>query len=271
MVAKFSARSWLNRIRWARNSASASISLITPAIDVSPLPFPAGSSAAAVELGGQLVEAYRDDIRVFRDPAGRDVLDSATERYVDTLLLHDGVDGRGERGQEAIDLPVPVGEVLGHPAEHRPQRIDGFPDRGRRHGIADALQLFTMRLEDRLPQLHPQVRGGAFLPGSGQQAVGQDGGPDGLPQGQVGGRGHGRLDGPFQLAHRLHLPLVKASWAKAYREAVENGLNFSTCSAGHSVSRYRARSSSRLAAADTPSRASLSAGDSTRRTARRPK
>src|ERR1700726_2301420 len=166
MVAKSSARSWLNRIRWARNSASASISLITPAMHVSPVPFPAGSSAGAFEFGGKLVEAYRDDIRVFRDSAGGNVLDSAGKRYVDVLVLHDGVDGRGQRRQEAVDLPVPIGEVLGHLAQHRPQRIDGLPDRGRRHRIADALQLFTMRLEYRLTQLHPQVGGGALLPGA---------------------------------------------------------------------------------------------------------
>src|SRR5271169_4392730 len=372
MVAKFSARSWLNRIRWARNSASASISLITPAMGVSPVSFPAGSSADSFEFSGKLVEAHRDEIRVFRDAAGGDVLDSAGERQVDVLVLHDGVDGRGERRQEPIDLPVPVGELLGNLAQHRPQRIDGFGDRGRRHGVADALQLFTMRLEDLLPELYPQVRGGTFVPGSGQEAgqpahvipfapvdqgsgqghrtphhlrpqqpglsvgvqelrppvtatlgqirqirqirylgrrcrpgedahppgglqqfpgeeeqvlalrgqlvgsllvsgqqpVGRDGRLDCLPQGKVRGRG----DGPLLLGHaRLHFPLAKASWAKAYREAVEYGLNFSTCSAGHSVSRYRARSSSRLAAADTPSSASLSAGDSTRSTARRPK
>src|SRR5208282_3802573 len=156
MVAKFSARSWLNRIRWARNSASASISLITPAMYVSPVSFPAGSTADALEFSGDFVEAYRDDIRVFRDSAGRDVLDSASKRYVDILILHDCVYGRGERGQEAIDLPVPVGIFLGNLAQYRPQRIDGVPDRGPRHLIADALQLFTMRLEDGLPQLHPQ-------------------------------------------------------------------------------------------------------------------
>src|SRR5580704_375222 len=141
MVAKFSARSWLNRIRWARNSASASISLITPAMHVSPVSFSAGSTADAFEFSGQLVEAHRDDVRVFRDSAGGDVLDSARERYVDIPALHDGVYGRGERGQEAIDLPVPVGEILGNVAQHRPQRVDGFGDRGRRHGAADALQL----------------------------------------------------------------------------------------------------------------------------------
>src|SRR5580704_12363992 len=366
MVAKFSARSWLNRIRWARNSASASISLITPAMGVSPVPFPAGSTAGAFEFGGQLVEAYLDDIRVFSDAAGGDVLDSAGERYVDVLVLHDGVYGRGERRQKAIDLPVAVGELLGNITQNRPQRIDGFPDPGRRHGIADAPQLFTMRLEDRLPELYPQVRGGAFFPGSGQevsqpahvipfapadqglsqghraphhlrpqqpgvsvgveelrvpvtaallrirdlrrrrrlgedacppgglqqfsgedeqilalggqlarsllvsgeQPVGEDRGPDRLAEREVGGRGHGRGHGPFLLGHA---GLPKNSWAKADREAIEYGLNFSTCSAGHSVSRYRARSSSRLAAADTPSSESLSAGDSTRSTARRPK
>src|SRR5580700_4762699 len=170
MVAKFSARSWLNRIRWALNSASASISLITPAMHASPVSFPAESTAEPFEFSGELVEAYRDDIRVFCDSAGGDVLDSAGKRYVDSLILHESVYGRGERGQEAIDLPVPLGEFLGNLPQHRPQRIDGLPDRGRRHRIADALQLFTMRLEDRLPQLHPQVRGGAFFAGTGQEA-----------------------------------------------------------------------------------------------------
>src|SRR5271167_2410578 len=102
MVAKLSARSWLNRIRWARNSASASISLITPAMGVSPVSFPAGSTAGAFEFSGKLVEAHLDDIRVLSDAAGGDVLDSAGERYVDVLVLHDGVDGRGERRQKAI-------------------------------------------------------------------------------------------------------------------------------------------------------------------------
>src|SRR5271157_222854 len=366
MVEKFSARSWLNRIRWALNSASASISLITPAMHASPVSFPAGSTADAFEFGGKLVEAHDDDIRVFRDSAGGDVLDSAGKRYVDVLVLHDCVYGRGERSQEAIDLPVPVGIFLGNLAQYRPQRIDGFPDRGPRHLIADALQLFTVRLEDGLPQLHSQVRGGAFFPGvgqeagqpthvipfapvdqcssqgrrtphhlrpeqpglsvgvqelrvpvtaallrfrhlgrrrgpghdayppgglqqlpgeedqilalrgqlarsllvSGQQPVGEDGRPHRPAKGEVGGRSHGRFDGPFLLGHA---GLRKNSSAKAYREAVEYGLNFSTCSAGHSVSRNRARSSSRLAAADTPSSESLSAGDSTRSTARRPK
>src|SRR5271166_5703178 len=365
MVAKFSARSWLNRIRWALNSASASISLITPAMHVSPVSFPAGSTADAFEFSGKLVEAYLDDIRVFRDSAGGDVLDSAGKRYVDILFLHDRVYGRGERGQEAVDLPVPVGIFLGNLAQHRPQRIDRVPDRGSRHRIADALQLFTMPFPDRLPQLHPQVRGDAFFPGAsqeagqpayvvpfapvdqcssqghrtshhlrpqqpglsvgvqqlrvpvtaalsrirrlgrrgwpgedayspgglqqlpgeeeqvlalrgqlarsllipGQQPVGEDGRPHGLAKREVGGRGHGSVNGPFLLSHAC---LRKASWAKAYREAVEQGLNFSTCSAGHSVSRNRARSSSKLAAADTPSSESLSAGDSTRSTARRP-
>src|SRR5271157_2525431 len=150
MVEKFSARSWLNRIRWALNSASASISLITPAMHASPVSFPAGSTADAFEFGGKLVEAHDDDIRVFRDSAGGDVLDSAGKRYVDILILHDRVYGRGERGQESVDLPVPVGIFLGNLAQQRPQCIDGFPDRGSRHRIADGLQLFPMHLENRL-------------------------------------------------------------------------------------------------------------------------
>src|SRR6266568_975025 len=313
MVAKFSARSWLNRIRWARNSASASISLITPAIDVSPpevscRAFPAGSTAGAVEFGGQLVEAYRDDIRVFRHPAGGDVLDSAAERYVDTLQLFAmGVPDRLPQlppqvrggafltgiGEEACHpahvipfAPVDQRAGQGYRAPHqlRPEQPGvgvglqqlrppvtaaliriGPPGRGRGPG-QDAhppggLQQFPGE-HDQVLALGGQLARPLLVPG--QQAVGHDGRPDGVPQGKIGGRG--RIDGPFQLAHVRNL-----SSAKAYREAVEYGLNFSTCSAGHSVSRYRARSSSRLAAADTPSRASLPAGDSMRSTARRPK
>jgi len=42
--------------------------------------------AEAVELGGDLVEAQFDDIRIFRHPARGDVLDPAAVRDVDALL-----------------------------------------------------------------------------------------------------------------------------------------------------------------------------------------
>src|SRR5215469_9630399 len=107
MVAKFSARSRLNCTRWALNSASASISLITPDM---PLPFYSFRFVTgAFEFGGNLVEAQLHDIRISRDPAGGNVLDPATVRYVDSLVPHDRVDGRGQRRQEPIDLPVRSG------------------------------------------------------------------------------------------------------------------------------------------------------------------
>ncbi len=101
-----------------------------------------------------------------------------------------------------------------------------------------------------------------------QQAVSEDGWPYRLAQRQVRGHGRGQLDGAFLLGHA---ELQKAPWAKARRDTIEYGLNFPTYSIGHSVSRYRARSSSSPAAAATPSSESLSAGDSTRSTARKPK
>src|SRR5215813_11696956 len=114
MVAKCSARSRLNCIRLARNSASASASLITPAMRVLLFRFPAGPPADALEFGGELIQARRDDVRVLRDPAGRDVLNPAVIGNVGALVFHDGQDGRGQRRQEAVDLPVPVGERLRH-------------------------------------------------------------------------------------------------------------------------------------------------------------
>src|SRR5690242_11564094 len=317
---------------------------------------PAWPPAQALELGGELVQAHGDDIRVLRDSAGGDVLYPAVIGDLDLLLSHERADGRGQRRQEAVHFPVPVRVFLRYLAEHGPQRADGVADRGRRHGVADDPQLLAVALPDRVPQHQAQLGGGGLLPGTGQEAgqrayvvpvsaldqrpgqrqaaadhlrpeqagvrvgvdelslplaavvvrsqgslagtgveqarppgclqqlraeekqvlafggqlpgpllipgqqpAGEDGWPDRLAQGQVGGRGfsHGVLRNP--------------SLAKASNEAVEYGLNFSTCSTGHSVSRYRARSSSRLAAAATPSSASLSAGDSTRSTARRPK
>src|ERR1700691_6250428 len=130
MVAKFSASSLLNCMRCALNSASASISLITPAIALS-------SPADAFEFGGKFIEARRDDVRVLGDPAGGDVLDPAVVWHLEATVLHDRVYGGGQRCQQAVDFPVPVRVVLGYLPKHRPQRRDGAADLGRRHGVGD--------------------------------------------------------------------------------------------------------------------------------------
>src|SRR3954454_16122994 len=168
MVEKFSARSWLNRIRCDLNSASASISLTTP--DMCPLlcAVPAGPPAEALELGRELVQAHLDDIRVFRDAAGGDVLHPAVIRDLDLLFLHERADGRGQRRQEAVHFGVPVGELGGYLAEQGPQRVDGAADSGGRHRVADAPQLLAVDLPARLPQCPAQLSGGAVLPGAGQ-------------------------------------------------------------------------------------------------------
>src|SRR5436305_270358 len=169
MVAKFSARSWLNRIRCALNSASASISLTTPAMRVLLCGWLAGPPADAVEFGGQLVQACLDDVRVLGDPARRDVLHSAVVRNLGPLFLHNGVYGRGQRRQEAINLPVLVGEFLGHLAQYGPRRVYGWLDRCGRHVIPDRAQLFAMRFPDRPAEPDPQLRGGAFSPASARR------------------------------------------------------------------------------------------------------
>src|SRR5437588_687809 len=114
MVEKFSARSWLNRIRCDLNSASASISLTTP--DMCPLlcAVPAGPPAEALELGRELVQAHLDDIRVFRDSAGGDVLHPAVIGDLDLLFLHQRADGRGQGQRAAYHLgPEQAGVGVG--------------------------------------------------------------------------------------------------------------------------------------------------------------
>src|SRR5271154_6379557 len=217
IVAKFSARSRLNCMRWALNSVSASTSLITPDMPVlllsvaRPVARPVAEPVArpvaeAVELGGDLVEAQLDDIRIFRHAARGDVLDPAAVRDVDALLPHDRVDGRGQRRQEAVDLPVPGGDVVGDFGQHGPQRVDGGPDGRGRHRAADALERLAVGGPDRLAELALQVRGGVALPGAGQEA----GQPAHLvpvaPVQQGPGQRDGAADhlGPEQAGLRVH-------------------------------------------------------------------
>jgi len=105
-----------------------------------------------------------------RHPAGRDVLDPAAVRYVDLLFPHDRVDGRGQRREEAVDLPVPVGVILRNLTQHGPQRVDGFADGRGWHLIADVPQLLAVGVPDRLPQLDPQLSGRGVLTRAGQEA-----------------------------------------------------------------------------------------------------
>ena len=67
-----------------------------------------------------------------------------------------------------------------------------------------------------------------------QEPVGDDGGPDRPAEGQVGRQGRVGLG---VVVLRGHAEPPKAAWAKACSDAIEYGLNFSTCSIGHSISR----------------------------------
>src|SRR6202161_2109937 len=165
MVAKFSSSSRLNCMRCDLNSASASMSLITPAIALS-------SPAETLEFGGKLIEADRDDVRVLSDPAGSDVLDPVVVGHLDAAVPDDPEYGGGQRRQQAVDFPVPVREVLGHLPEHRPERRDGVAYLARWHDIGDAPEPVAVPHPDRPAQLDAKVAGRPRLSGLLQQ-VGQ--------------------------------------------------------------------------------------------------
>src|ERR1700683_4161215 len=134
MVAKFSSSSRLNCMRCDLNSASASMSLITPAIALS-------SPAETFEFGGKLIEADRDDVRVLSDPAGSDVLDPAVVGHLDAAVPDDSEYGGGQRRQPAVGFPVPVRGGLGPPPEDRRARESRGTPRSTARSAARALPI----------------------------------------------------------------------------------------------------------------------------------
>src|ERR1700733_5596700 len=161
IIMKLSASSLLNRIRWALNSASASMSLIIP----DTLSLPSVLVVQAFELGAQLIQADRDDLRISGHAAGRYVRDPAVRRDAGRPCLQQRVDGAGDGHQQPVDLPVPVREVLGYLVQHGAEGGQAGRDLHWPHLRVDAPQLVQVQIPDRLAELGTQVGRRVVFPG----------------------------------------------------------------------------------------------------------